>query len=463
MNLSIIINRRAQANGTRRAYPVRGQGGRVRRWQVSASALALSMGLVAPASGQVSQSLGYDWNASSFETLLAARHTVQGMSAGPISVSFNQSASYSVDQARFREYSAGLDINDDQNFFASLTSTLAPERRGLGGFVDNRFERGAFTLGVSGNGSVDWNRSTFGDEGLFDPDFDFFEHTQEELDAIVWVRAHFAEGSFDLDVKQRKLGRVNLRPGAQARVSRSDFGGLSYSFGGALGLSLNSGEDDEFAFFFEESNLTAEVLGGSFGAGDGELVLAGGYDGAGQSKFAALFFKRWNPTARMSYTFDANAAMVYRTDEGLSFADGSVRLGANLQLNQDFSLDGSGTVMFVPERSPNYSVSASANFTRFASFAPFIRLSGTYEDGWQSISVPVGFNGDAFGRLQYSGEISPSYSGFDGSTAVMGTAQVTLLGPPLRKDGQNSEFTVSGSADLRGEERSISVSGRFYF
>lgn len=72
-------------------------------------------------------------------------------------------------------------------------------------------------------------------------------------------------------------------------------------------------------------------------------------------------------------------------------------------------------------------------------------------------------NATVYDKLLLSAEVTPSYATFDESFEVRASGNVTLLGPPLLKDGASSEFSLSASAALYSQERSVSVNGRFSF
>ena len=150
----------------------------------------------APAQAQIAQSLSYNYSADDFSTSLGVDHSLSGMELRILDFSFNQSTSYDLDTGRLGDYQAGLDVNDEENFFGNVSGVLGAEARSVGAFADNRFARDRFEIGLSASGNLEWNKSTFGDEGLLDPDFDIFEFTDEELDAAVWVRSHFLESAY---------------------------------------------------------------------------------------------------------------------------------------------------------------------------------------------------------------------------------------------------------------------------
>ena len=205
------------------------------------------------AQAQINQALGYEFSQNGFEQIIAATHEVSGASLGAIDFAVSQFLRYNLTENGFEGYEANVDLNDDKNLFANLFGTYETDTRGLGGFVENRFAQNSFSVGVSANGNVDWVRSTFGDEGFLDPDFDFTLFTEEELNAVVWVRSHFVEGRLDIEVDPVAVGPLRFRPGLEAGISHSDFLGFGYQGAAAVGLSLVPNEEADGEFFFEEN------------------------------------------------------------------------------------------------------------------------------------------------------------------------------------------------------------------
>lgn len=432
-------------------------------WLRTGSVL-LALSAACSAHGQISQSLSYTYNASAFDNSINVDHSLSGLELRVLDFSLNQSTSYSLDTGLLGDYQAGLDVNDDQNFFGNVSGTIGAENRSIGAFADNRFAREKFEVGLSANGNVEWTQSTFGDEGFLDPDFDFFDYTEEELDAVVWVRSHFLEAAYALEVNQFSIGRLKVRPRSDGTVGHSDFGGLTYSIAGATGFSIApKDEDDEFNFFFEESNLSADVPGGGYGAGDGELVIAAGYDSDGLAQLAALIFKRWEPTDQVEFSFDATGSLKYTSEENVSFDSGTVRLGAGFRPGENWTIDNSLTVSVREDLVPSYSFDASLDYSGFLNFSPFVRFSAFYSDGAGDFSLPVGFNATVYDKLLFTADLSPSYSTLDQSYDVDASGSITLLGPAFFEDGLESEFSVSANASLLTGERSMSLSGRVNF
>ena len=449
------------AKFTREQAPLVGSS--LRAWLCCCSAFVI-LGVSPQAQGQLSQSLSYNFSASTFDSSLNVDHGLRGIELGVLDFSLSQSTSYSLDTGLLGDYQVGVDVNDEENFFGNFSGTLGSDLRSIGGFADNRFARDNFSVGVSASGSLEYTKSTVFDEGLLDPDFDFFDFTDEELEAIVWVPSHFAEGAATLEVNRFSIGRLKVRLKADGTIGHSDFGGLTYSLAAATGFSIGSKDgDDEFDFFFEESNLSANVPGGGYGAGDGELVLAAGYDSDGVAKLAAIIFKGWSPTDKFDLSFDAEGGVQYLSEEGVAFDEGSVRLGAGFRPAENWNIDTSLTVGASEELIPSYSFHASLDYSKFLSFSPFVRFSAFYSEGQGDYSLPVGVNATVYDKLLLSAEVTPSYATFDESFEVRASGNVTLLGPPLLKDGASSEFSLSASAALYSQERSVSVNGRFSF
>ena len=418
------------------------------------------------AQAQINQALGYEFSQNGFEQIIAATHEVSGASLGAIDFAVSQFLRYNLTENGFEGYEANVDLNDDKNLFANLFGTYETDTRGLGGFVENRFAQNGFSVGVSANGNVDWVRSTFGDEGFLDPDFDFTLFTEEELNAVVWVRSLFVEGRLDIEVDPVAAGPLRFRPGLEAGISHSDFLGFGYQGAAAVGLSLVPNEEADDEFFFEESNLTFDHAGASFGALDGELVLGAGRDEDGLFKLAALVFKSFDPTDTLSFSLDALGSLDYTAEDGVRYADATLRLGAEFMPNDNWGIEASASVEHARDEVVTYSGDLSVDYTRFARFQPYVQLSGSYSSESQSLSLPVGFNGDIGDKLLVSLEVSPTYSRFAEEEAeydLEANASLTLLAPPLLDDGLDSEFTITGSGTLVGGERSLSITGKAYF
>jgi hypothetical protein len=418
----------------------------------------------APAQAQIAQSLSYNYSADAFSTSLGIDHSLSGMELRILDFSFNQSTSYDLDTGRLGDYQAGLDINDEENFFGNVSGVLGAEARSVGAFVDNRFARDRFEIGLSASGNLEWNKSTFGDEGLLDPDFDIFEFTDEELDAAVWVRSHFLESAYSAKVNQFSIGRLKVRPVSDGTIGHSDFGGLTYSIAGATGFSIAPKDgDDEFSFFFEESNLTADVPGGNYGAGDGEVVFAAGHDSDGLTKLAALIFKSFEPSDKVEFTFDATGSLQYRQDQGFGIDSGTVQLGSRFRPTEDISIDAALSAGISEDFIPTYSFEASLDYSRFLSFTPYARFSAFYSDGTGDFSWPIGFDATLYDKLLLSAEILPTYSTFDQSYGVDLSGRLTMIGPSFFDEGLESEFSISANASMITGEHSVTLDGTFNF
>lgn len=439
--------------------------GRSLKAKLRTGAVCFAVCVSCPAWGQITQSLGYTYTASALDTSLSLDHSLQGMELRVLDFSFNQSTSYSLDTGLLGSYQGGLDINDDENFFGNVSGVYGADTRSIGAFVDNRFARDRFEVGLSASGNLEWGKSTFGDEGLLDPDFDILEFTDEELDAVVWVRSHFLESAYSLNVNQFSIGRLKIRPRSDGTVGHSDFGGFAYSIAGATGFSIAPKEedDDEFNFFLEESNLSAEVPGGDYGAGDGELVIAAGHDSDGLTKLAALIFKRLEPSDKVEFSIDATGSLKHDSENSVAFDAASFRLGAGFRPNENWTIDNAFLVSVTEDFIPLYSLDSSLDFQRFQSFSPYVRFTASYSEGEGEFSLPVGFSSTVYDKLQFAAELSPAYSTADQSYDVDATGSITLLGPSFAKEGPESEFSIATSASLLTNELSVSLSGRVNF
>ena len=438
--------------------------GRSLKAKLRTSAVCFAVCVSCPAWGQITQSLGYTYSASDFDTSLSVDHSLQGIELSVLDFSFNQSTSYSLDTGLLGSYQGGLDINDEENFFGNLSGVYGADSRSIGAFADNRFASDRFEVGLSASGNLEWGKSTFGDQGFLDPEFDFFEFTDEELDAVVWVRSHFLESAYSLDVNQFSIGRLKVRPQSDGTVGHSDFGGFTYSIAGATGFSIApKEEDDEFNFFFEESNLSAEVPGGNYGAGDGELVIAAGHDSDGLTKLAALIFKRLEPSDKVEFSIDATGSLKHDSENSVAFDAASFRLGAGFRPNENWTIENAFMVSVIEDFIPLYSFDSSLDFQRFRSFSPYVRFTASYSQGEGEFSLPVGFSSTIYDKLLFEAELSPAYSTFDQSYDIDATGSLTLLGPSFGNEGPESEFAISTSASLLTNELSVSLSGRVNF
>ena len=438
--------------------------GRSLKARLRAGAVCFAVCVSCPAQAQITQSLGYTVDASAQDTLLAVDHSLTGIELRVLDFSLTQSTSYNLDTGLLGDYQGGVDINDEENFFGNLSGVYGADTRSIGAFADNRFARDRFEVGLSASGNLEWTKSTFGDEGLLDPDFDFLEFTDEELDAVVWVRSHFLESALTVDVNQFSINRLKIRPQLDGALGHSSFGGLIYSIAGATGFSIAPKEDDDgLSFFFEESNLSAEVPGGSYGAGDGELVIAAGHDSDGLTKLAAVIFKGWNPSDKAQFSIDANASLKHDSENGIGFDAASFQLGAGFQLHEFWSIDNALIVSVSEDFIPTYTFDTSLDFQRFDNFSPYIRLSASYSEGEADFALPFGFSATVYDKLLFDVGLSPTYFMVDQSYDLEAASSVTLLGPSFGKNGPESEFSVGTNASLLTGELSVSLSGRVNF
>lgn len=433
------------------------------RFLLGCSALAL-MSSAPLAQAQISQSLNYSFSASEYDQSLSLDHSVNGIHVGILDFGFSQSTGYSLNTNSLNDYNAGIDINDDQNFFGNINGSLSDSYRTLGGFTDNQFETEWFSVAISASGDLEWSESTFEDEGYLDEDFDPSEYSEEELTAIVWSRSQMFNTNYTLEAGQYTLGRLKVRPLSQGAVSYADFNGTTYEVSGAVGLSLAPAEEDEFEdFFFEESNLSISVPGGAYGGGDGEVVIGVGYGSEGFAQIAALVFKRFDIGNRVSISFDALGSAAYEAEMPFAFDFGSFRVGADFQATDDLSLRASASIEVQDDLSQSYYATSGLSYNGFSNFSPSIRLSGNYRNGSGQISLPIGFSGSFSDNLRYSVDLSPSYSTEDQSMDVSVSGSLSLTGPAISEDGPTSNFSVSGDLDLISGSRSISVSGGLSF
>ena len=118
------------------------------------------------AQAQISQSLNYSFSASEYDQSLSLDHSVNGIHVGILDFGFSQSTGYSLNTNSLNDYNAGIDINDDQNFFGNINGSLSDSYRTLGGFADNQFETEWFSVAISASGDLEWSESTFEDEEI---------------------------------------------------------------------------------------------------------------------------------------------------------------------------------------------------------------------------------------------------------------------------------------------------------
>lgn len=427
-------------------------------------AAILAFGCAPVAGAQIDQSLNYDFSAFGPHYSLFLDHSLSSVEVGILDVNFSQSTGYDLTEGKLDDYNVSVDINDEENFFGSLSGVYGSSFRNVSGFADNRFEVSWASIGVSAGASVDWTESTFEDEGWEDPDFDPYDYTEEELSAIVWTQSYSTEGSFQVEGNRYSIGRLKVRPGTQGGVFYSDYSGLEYNGAVGVGLSLAAAdEDDEFDLFFEESNLTVNVPGGSYGGGDGELVLGAGYDSNGIGRIAALIFKGFSPSDRVDLSFDAVASAQFGVDQPFAFHSGALRVGADFHPHDRLSINNSAKVEFMEDFTASYYVDSSLGFKGFDVFSPSVRFSASYDYGALTLSLPVGIRAVFSDYLEFSADISPTYQSGDNSTDVTVSGGVTLTGPPLTAEAWDSSFSLSGSAGLFNGDRSVTLSGTVNF
>ena len=141
----------------REQAPLVGSG--FKAWLCCCSAFVI-LGISPEAQGQISQSLSYDFSASTFDSSLNVDHGLRGIELGVLDFSLSQSASYSLNTGLLGDYQVGVDVNDEENFFGNFSGTLGSDVRSIGGFADNRFARDHFSVGVSASGSLEYTKST---------------------------------------------------------------------------------------------------------------------------------------------------------------------------------------------------------------------------------------------------------------------------------------------------------------
>ena len=433
------------------------------RWVLSCAAF-VALGCAQTANAQISQSLGYGYSASGFRHSLSVDHSVSGIEVGILDLGFNHSTGYNLTAGSLNDYDASLDINDDENFFGSLTGVYGETFRSVGGFADNQFETDWLSVALSGSASLEWSQSTFEDQGWEDPDFEPYDYTEEELAAIVWAQSYFADASIQIDGNRFSIGRVKVRPSTEGRLDRSDYNGTSYEGSVGVGFALAPPtEDDEFDFFFEESNLSADVIGGSYGGGDGELVLAAGYDSEGLGRIAALIFKGFSLNDDVDLGFDATGSVQFDNEGSFAFYGSALQITGDFRLTEDIGISSSATIDIDENLNPSYSFSTSLDLNDFRNFSPSIRFSSNYSNGSGGFSIPFGVSTSLSEFLSVSVDVSPSYSTYDKSTDVELSGSVSLQGPSITENGGSTSFSISGSAGVFSGERSVSLSGSMNF
>ena len=126
---------------------------------------------------------------------------------------------------------------------------------------------------------------------------------------------------------------MKVRLFSQARVGRSKYNGVTYEGSVGVGFALGSAEkDDEFDLFFEQSSLSADVVGGSYGADDGEAVLAAGYGSSGFGKIAAWIFKGFALNDDVDIGFDATGSVEFDNEGSFAFCEISLNISRDCRL-----------------------------------------------------------------------------------------------------------------------------------
>ena len=422
--------------------------------------------------------------------VLGTRNTLAGTLAKTLDFSLAHDISFNASERRFGVYEATLEFNDDQNLFGDAELSLGEDRRVVSGFVANSFDGQGFTIETDAIGEVEWSKTTFADANFFDPDFDFFDYTDEELDAVVWDRTHFVNASLDVDFDPTARGSLRVRPLLHSGVSHNDFSGFAFEAAGAVGLSrapnqkdgteadegagLGSGLDGDFDFdalsFTEASTLKLDHAGAGFTARDGEVVLAVGRDEAGLVKLAALIFKEFRPLPGTTFSVDVSGSLDQVAGEGLAYGDSQLQLTAQLDPTEDWSL----AAEILATHSRNQSIEVSGEFsldiTRLERFQPYIGLEGSYTADNQSLEVPFGFDATLGTTVFLNAELNASYSRFFGGEPdrdLQAKASATLLLPGRALTGDSSpaniELSVIGSRSLIDDAFSVTISGSTVF